>query len=223
MTDLICFDCDGVLIASERLAAETTAECLAEFGVELTTDEVLATLLGKTAKDSAAYIRATFGVELPATYQELYTREVYQRFREQLQPVAGIAQVLEALRLPSCVTSNSGHERLALTLGLTGLAAHFGPRVFSADDVAQGKPAPDLFYFAAQRMGVEAQNCLVIDDSPTGIAGAVAAGARAIGFTGGGHTTPDHADQLMAAGAFCTVATAQDLIPLLCADPIPAQ
>jgi len=132
-------------------------------------------------------------------------------------------EVLTALRRPCCVTSNSGHDRLSLTLALTGLAEHFGPHVFSAEDVAKGKPSPDLFYFAAKRMGVEVTRCLVIDDSPTGIEGAVAAGAQAIGFTGGGHTTSDHIDRLMAAGACCTVASTRDLMPLICGDDIPLQ
>jgi HAD superfamily hydrolase (TIGR01509 family) len=223
MTDLICFDCDGVLIASELLAAETTVDCLSELGVALTRDEVFATLTGKSAVDANAYIRKTCGIDLPDTYQAHYNALLYQRFREWLRPVAGITQVLAALRLPSCVTSNSGHDRLALTLELTGLADHFGPRVFSSEDVAQPKPAPDLFHFAAERMEVEARHCMVIDDSPTGIAGAVAAGAHAIGFTGGGYTTADHADRLMAAGACCTVATAQDLMPLLCGQTVPAR
>ncbi len=213
MTELICFDCDGVLVDSEPLAAQTTADCLSEHGIGMTQAEALALFTGKSAEAGRQIIRDTYGIELPRAFHARYDRLLFQRFRDRLQPVPGMAEALAALRLPSCVTSNSGHARLTLSLNVTGLAAHFGPRVFSAEDVARGKPAPDLFFHAARRLGVDVRRCLVIDDSPSGIAGAVAAGARAIGFTGGCHTGPDHAARLKEARAFCTVRSAQELIP----------
>lgn len=212
--ELICFDCDGVLVDSELLASQVMAACLAEFGVDLTPDEIVTLFTGKSAADAKALIHDTFGVDLPASYQARYDRLLFESFRERLQPVPGIAGTLAQLQRPSCVTSNSGHARLALTLDVTGLAGHFGPHVFSAEDVARGKPAPDLFFLAARRMGVDVQRCLVIDDSVAGIAGAVAAGARAIGFAGGAHIGPGHAARLEEAGACCVVDTAQELIAL---------
>ncbi|MDY6859660.1 MAG: HAD-IA family hydrolase [Pseudomonadota bacterium] len=217
-TDLICFDCDGVLVDSELLAAQTTAECLSELGINLTLPEAAALFTGKSAAAGQQIIRDTYGVDLPATYFARFDLLLFQRFRQQLKPVPGIADVLAALRLPSCVTSNSGKARLALTLGLTGLAEHFGYRVFSAEDVSRGKPAPDLFFLAANRLGADVRRCLVIDDSVTGVTGAVAAGARAVGFTGAGHVEQDHAARLKDAGASCVVNSAQELAAFLHAE-----
>ncbi|AJE47836.1 HAD family hydrolase [Celeribacter indicus] len=215
MTDLICFDCDGVLVDSEVLATRTTVDCLAELGIALSPAEAAALFTGKSAEAAHRALRDACGIALPATYQARFDRLLFRRFREELTPVPGIAELLARLHLPSCVTSNSGHARLALALRLTGLAGHFGSRVFSAADVAHGKPAPDLFHFAAGRLGADPRRCLVIDDSVSGIAGAVAAGARAIGFTGGSHSGPDHAARLRDAGAARVVGSAQELTALL--------
>ena len=112
----------------------------------------------------------------------------------------GIHSVVRALTGPRCVASGSAPERLRHSLGLTGLLPHFDPHIFSATQVARGKPAPDLFLFAAQRMQAATDACLVIEDSVAGVQAAVAAGMRVIGFTGGSHCRPDHADRLRAAG-----------------------
>ncbi|WP_375264166.1 HAD family hydrolase [Palleronia sp.] len=142
MTDLICFDCDGVLVDSELLAAQTTVDYLAELGIQVTRAEASALFTGKTAEAAREIIRNTYQVDLTARHTARFDLLLFQRFRARLRPMSGIADVLAALRIPSCVTSNSGHARLALALGLTGLADHSECRVFSGEDVAQGKPAP---------------------------------------------------------------------------------
>ncbi|MCA0920418.1 HAD family hydrolase [Pseudooceanicola nanhaiensis] len=215
MTELICFDCDGVLVDSEVIATRTLVNCFAAMGVTTSVAEAGALFTGKSAEATRSIAQDRFGLELTPAFYALYDRLLYQRFRGQLRPVPGIAEVIAALSLPHCVTSNSGHARLELSLGLTGLARCFRDRVFSAEDVARGKPAPDLFFHAAARMGTDASRCTVIDDSVSGIAGAVAAGARAIGFTGGSHVDAGHAARLREAGACCIADSAAALAGLL--------
>lgn len=215
MTDLICFDCDGVLVDSEWLATETMVECLSSLGVKLSIAEASEMFTGKSAAHARDILRQELGVDLSPSMEARYDDLLLQRFHHQLRAVSGIRAVLSGLEVPSCVTSNSGHRRLALSLRLTGLAEHFGNNVFSAEDVAEGKPAPDLFYFAAARLGADVRRCTVIDDSVSGISGAVAAGAYAIGFTGGSHCGPESAATLLAAGASFVVGSAQELADYL--------
>ncbi|MGI3169060.1 HAD family hydrolase [Pseudooceanicola sp. C21-150M6] len=208
---LICFDCDGVLVDSEPLAAQCMADLLATHGIAMSWQEASRLFTGKSQDSARAEIRAAFGVDLAPEDLSRSDADLFRRLQTSLQPVQGIEQVLGSMTGPVCVTSNSNHRRLEISLGHTGLAGYFGKSVFSAEDVAQGKPAPDLFHFAARSMGTVAAACLVIDDSVSGIAGAVAAGARAIGFMGGGHITPGHDEALIAAGASTIAETARDL------------
>ena len=196
---LVVFDCDGVLIDSEVLACGTAAETMTEFGYAITLDEYLQ-FVGRSARDIRGELEARFGPMPP----ELPVRErtrLFARFTAELQAMPGAAEAIGGLGLPVCVASSSDHERLAHTLGLTGLLDLFRPNVFSATEVARGKPAPDLFLHAASRMGVAPAGCLVVEDSAAGVTAAVAAGMRAVGFVGGSHCGPAHADRLRAAGA----------------------
>ncbi|OIQ73644.1 6-phosphogluconate phosphatase [mine drainage metagenome] len=115
------------------------------------------------------------------TYQHLY-REAYVR---ELQPVDGIIEALDEIKLPTCVASSGSHEKTKLTLGLTGLWPHFAGRIFSASEVKHGKPAPDLFLHAASVLGHEAVQCVVVEDSAPGVQGALAAGMKVIAYAGG--------------------------------------
>ncbi len=196
---LVIFDCDGVLIDSEVLACRTAAETLAEFGFAITLDEYLA-FVGRSARDIRAMLEARFG-PLPAELSTTERARLFQRFEAELRPMPGAQAAVAGLALPVCVASSSDHDRLRLTLALTGLHGLFAPAIFSATEVARGKPAPDLFLHAAGRMGVAPAACLVIEDSPAGVAAAVAAGMWAVGFTGGSHCRPRHGEQLLAAGA----------------------
>lgn len=217
MTDAIFFDCDGVLVDSEPLSAQTTADLLARKGLHMTWQEANSYFTGKSMADAILLLRDEFGLVMDPSYAKDHETLLFHRFHEGLRPILGIADLLARLPQPVCVTSNSTHRRLAVSLSLTGLDGFFPDRVFSAEDVARGKPAPDLFFFAARRMGVSVDRCLVIDDSPSGIRGAVSAGARAIGFTGGSHITPGHADRLIEAGAQTTVNSIPALSTLLTA------
>lgn len=127
------------------------------------------------------------GKPLPATFLPELAHQVRETFRSQLKPIAGIAAVLAELQLPYCVASSSDLERVKFSLELTGLAASFGQRLFTAQMVEHGKPAPDLFLFAAGKMGAEPRRTLVIEDSVSGVMAAKAAGMKVWGFVGGAH------------------------------------
>ncbi|MGV3551632.1 HAD family hydrolase [Rhizobium sp.] len=197
---LMIFDCDGVLVDSEPLAAIAYVRVYARHGLAITTD-IIAQCVGMKQADIFARIEQLTGHAFPQDHADDIWAETRAVFTEQLQPVPGIADFLTRLDAPRCVASSSSVERILHSLTLTGLLGQFGDAIFSSSMVSRGKPAPDLFLFAAEKMGFEPANCVVIEDSPFGVQGAVAAGMTVVGFTGGGHTTPQHGAQLRAAGA----------------------
>ncbi|MBZ6075985.1 HAD family hydrolase [Microvirga puerhi] len=197
---LLVFDCDGVLVDSEPLACRIDAEFLTELGFPYTAQEITTQFVGVSLKDMMARIEAAHGRRLPDDFGERLNRTLFTRFETELQPIADIREAILALPHPRCVASSSTHDRIALSLRVTGLADLFA-NVFSASEVARGKPAPDLFLHAAARVGYAPDQCLVIEDSPAGVRAACAAGMRVIGFVGGGHCGPAHADKLRDAGA----------------------
>lgn len=204
MIDLVIFDCDGVLVDSEILAAQVTCQTLHAIGLAMSVEDVISSLVGLDAAASRLKLEEIHGVPLPVDFDEIIAKRLDQAFNTQLQPIAGIVDLLRGLDRPYCVASNSGHERLRCTFAATGLAPLVEGRVFSADDVARGKPAPDLFLHAARTMGgIPPERCLVIEDSITGVTAARAAGMRVVGFCGGGHILPGHDQRLLALGADC--------------------
>lgn len=204
VTDLVIFDCDGVLVDSEPLSVKATVIALAEYGVQLDVQQVLRSLTGLTFTAAVAKVRRDYGVELPVGYARRHAQLVDQMFRQELRPMAGVRQTLGDLGergIPFCVASNSSQARLALTFKVTGLGPFFEGRVFSGEDVKEGKPAPDLFLHAAASCGVSPRHCLVVEDSPVGVTAAVKAGMPVIGFAGGGHASPALCERLLQAGA----------------------
>ena len=183
--ELVIFDCDGVLIDSERLAVKVDVLVFRDLGWPLSEAEVIGRFVGRSERDTQAAIEAHLGRELPADWLERY-RPLYENaFAAELAPVAGVVEALERIKLPSCVASSGTHDHLRYTLGLTGLYERFEGRIFSADDVARGKPAPDLFLHAAEQMRVTPARCVVIEDSRPGVDAARAAGMRVLAFAGG--------------------------------------
>ncbi|MBJ6640210.1 HAD-IA family hydrolase [Streptomyces sp. DHE7-1] len=179
------FDCDGVLVDIERLAVRLQIALGAEFGWPLTTDEVVERFIGRSKESIIGQLTERLGAETAG----LWWSRLIQRHREAvdlgLDPVDGLPEALAALTVPTCVASSGSHEKMRHTLGRTGLYDFFAGRIYSASEVARGKPAPDLFLYAARRMGVDPAACAVVEDSAPGVAAARAAGMRAFGYAGG--------------------------------------
>ena len=199
--DLILFDCDGVLVDSEIVSFEVEAEALAEHGIDVTAHDLLGRFLGTSSAAMFATLEREQGVSLPAGFAERTLQRCLTAFDGRLRPIPGIADLLTGLPGPRCVASSSDPPRIRHCLALTGILHHFEPHIFSATQVARGKPAPDLFLFAAGQMGARPERCLVIEDSVAGVTAARAAGMTVLGFTGGGHCLDGHAERLREAGA----------------------
>jgi len=161
--------------------------------------------------DVLALAEGVLGRKVPEELGQAYGRRLLDRLRRELKPVAGVKAAVAALPYRRCVASSSSFERIHLSLDVTGLAPLFDGHIFSATQVAHGKPAPDLHLFAARTMGVAPDRCVVVEDSPLGVTAAVAAGMTAVGFTGAGHATVDLAPRLTAAGARCVLASMREL------------
>lgn len=181
---LVIFDCDGVLIDSERLAVKVDMLVLRELGWPMSETEVIERFVGVSDSDTQAAIEAHLGRKLPAGWDERFKPLYEEAFAAELAPVTGVLDALDRIDLPTCVASSGTHEYLRHMLGLTGLYPRFAGRIFSAEDVARGKPAPDLFLHAAAGMAAEPANCVVVEDSRSGVEAARAAGMRALAFAG---------------------------------------
>lgn len=184
--DLIIFDCDGVLVDSELLSCRCLSEVLADFGFELDVEQALELFLGRSTAAIGEYYRER-GHILPDDFLSRLKSRVLETFAGALQPIPGVGAVLSDLKTPGCVASSSDLDRVALSLKVTGLAPHFGDRLYTAQMVRHGKPAPDLFLHAARKMQVDPARTLVIEDSVSGVQAGKAAGMTVWGFVGGSH------------------------------------
>jgi HAD superfamily hydrolase (TIGR01509 family) len=183
--DLVIFDCDGVLIDSERIAVRIDAIVLERLGWPLSEAEIIERFVGRSEAYMTGEIEAAIGRSLPAGWEGEFTPLYREALEAELAPVDGIVDALDRISTPTCVASSSTHERLRFTLGLTGLLERFDGRIFSSTDVANGKPAPDLFLHAAGTLGVAPARCAVVEDSFYGVEAARAAGMPAFGYAGG--------------------------------------
>ncbi|MBA2465124.1 MAG: HAD-IA family hydrolase [Nocardioidaceae bacterium] len=211
MPDLVLFDCDGVLVDSERLTVGVEARVLTALGWPMTAEEVVSRWMGRSSAAQLLEIADRLGAEAASTYDELSTRDVHAAFDQHLRAVAGVETVLDHLDregVATCVASSGTPDRIRRTLRITGLWDRFEGRVFSAVEVPQGKPAPDLFLHAASGMAVRPSRCAVVEDSVYGVRAAVAAGMPAYGYAGGLTSGAD----LAAAGA-TTFEEMRDLVP----------
>lgn len=208
---MIIFDCDGVLIDSEIISNAADAEAFTALGFPITAREMIARFIGRPKREIWAEVEREMGRPLPEGLIERIEADIKRRYREELAAIPGVAAAIEAVGGPRCVASSSEMSKLRLALEVTGLMPLFDPHVFSASQVARGKPAPDLFLFAAQTMAVTPAECLVVEDSQAGVIAARAAGMRVIGFTGGSHSFDGHGEGLLAAGAERTIAHMDEL------------
>lgn len=203
----VIFDLDGCLVDSETMSLETLAETMREEGVTASFDELRQRFLGVTIQTVCAHVAVASGRPCPEDFATRFETRLLARYPGVLRPVAGVPHLLDdldRLGIATAIATGGSVRRMQATLAAAGLADRFAGRAFSADQVERGKPAPDLFLFAAQALGVEPEACAVMEDSPHGIAGSRAAGMRAIGFVGGGHLRgmrDDHAARLWSAGA----------------------
>ena len=184
--DLIIFDCDGVLVDSEVLSCRCLSEVLAAHGINLGLDQAFDLFLGRSTTAVLEHYQA-MGRSIPEQFSSELRAGVRAAFVSALRPIEGVGSVLERLQIPRCVASSSDVERVSLSLCLTGLAPHFGSKLYTAQMVQRGKPAPDLFLYAAEKMQADPRRTLVIEDSVSGIIAAKAAGMTAWGFVGGSH------------------------------------
>ena len=207
---LTIFDCDGVLVDSELIALGELSARMSELGASMTIPECLDAFMGMHNADIVGAMERRLGRSLPGEGPHLRGRMI-ERFKRDLQPIPGIADALARLAGPLCVASSSDRARIEFTLDLTGLGGHFRGRIFSGTEVAYGKPAPDLFLYAAAAMGAAPSDCVVVEDSVNGVRAGVAAGMPVIGFVGGAHATGDLGDRLRVAGAVGVIALAADL------------
>jgi HAD superfamily hydrolase (TIGR01509 family) len=210
---LVIFDCDGVLVDSEVIAAKVESGILKKAGYEIGPDEMGHRFAGRTWAQIIAQVEEELGHAIPEELLEGAETELDVHLAAEVKAVEGAHDVLDRLDFARCVCSNSSGERLKLTLGKTGLYDRFRPYVFSAIEVRQGhgKPSPDVFLHAAETLEFEPHDTIVVEDTATGIAGAVAAGMRVVGFTGGSHSWPGHGEMLMDAGALTVVRRHADL------------
>jgi HAD superfamily hydrolase (TIGR01509 family) len=199
--DLVIFDCDGVLVDSEVISCRVHAEMLTRHGYPISAEQVAVRFLGRSAQQARREIEAELGRALPDDLEVELKAELYRSFAAKLQPIAFVAQALDAIAQPVCVASSGSPERIQASLSGVGLYGRFAPHIFSADHVVNGKPAPDLFLHAAERMQAQPSRCVVVEDSLPGVIGAVAAGMIVLGFHGGSHCAPPHAAALRNAGA----------------------
>lgn len=189
--DLIIFDCDGVLIDSEIMSSETLISLLDPLGVSISHDFVQRHFLGRSFAKVAETVLHDFGVVLPQEFESTYRTSLLEAFETGLVPTDGIVSVLEALTTPFCVATSSSPERARRSLEIVGLAKYFDQCVFTASQVRNGKPAPDLFLFAAEKFRTEPKKCLVIEDSFPGIKAAEAAGMDVWRYVGGSHLSSE--------------------------------
>lgn len=209
---LVIFDCDGVLVDSEILVVEIEAGLLTEAGFPLTSQEIVEQYVGLSYPAMMEDIGARFGRPVPEALSDKVQRTALDRLAVDLEAVPGMHDLLAVLNPARCVASSSDLDRITMSLAVSGLAHHFDPgAIFSAQMVKRPKPAPDLFELAARRMGWEPPNCLVIEDSTYGVAGALAAGMTVVGLVAGGHAGPRLADRLFEAGAAEVFDSAEDL------------
>ena len=213
--DLIIFDCDGVLVDSEVISCRVHADVLTRYGYPISAEAVHQRFLGRTARDATAEVERELGRPLAETYELERRTTLLAALAETVEAIPHLHDALDAIDARICVASSAAHEKIFTTLSRTGLYMRFAPNIFSGTQVSNGKPAPDLFLFAARQMAALPARCMVIEDSVPGVTGALAAGMTVLGFHGGSHCRPGDGEALRAAGAMVTFDDMRQLPGLL--------
>ncbi len=207
--DLVIFDCDGVLVDSERIANAVFAKILEEeCGLQFSLEQMFDRFVGRSQAQCMQIVEELTGETPPSGLWCRYKQEINLELKNKVEAVNGIESVLQDIDLPYCVASSGSHDKMKITLGNTGLAKYFNANIFSSSEVAHGKPHPDIYLHAAESMGVtEPTRCLVIEDSPVGVRGAIAASMTVFGYS-----ELVKADKLYAEGAHLTFDKMENLI-----------
>lgn len=219
--DVVLFDCDGVLVDSEPISLATLVDVLDHYGAPLDLAEVAARFTGRSSAAPIEHIRIETGRDITAEFKPFFYERLFARYDVELQKTDDIEDVLTALshrNIAFCISSSSSVQRLERTMAVTGLGHWFGTDIYSADFVKNGKPAPDLFLYAADKMGFRPEQAVVIEDSVAGVKAAVAAGMTCIGYVGGGHYVEDRkiaAARLYEAGADVVFDGMRDIAALI--------
>jgi len=202
--DLVIFDCDGVLVDSEVISSRAHAETLTRHGYPITPEQVLERFLGVSDREARQTIETEICRKLPDDFEAQMKQAALRRYADDLPTIPHVGAAIAAIGLPKCVASSGTPDKIRHGLTCAGLYDLLAPSIFSASQVERGKPAPDLFLFAAAQMRTAPARCIVIEDSIPGITGALAAGMTVLGFHGGSHCRPDYDQTLRAAGAALT-------------------
>nr|ACN18077.1 putative phosphatase YieH [uncultured bacterium BLR5] len=210
--DLVIFDCDGVLVDSELLTNTVFRDMLIDLGATVSLEDMFERFVGHSMAHCLELTRDLLGRDPPDDFVTDYRNRCLQVLKDHLQPVPGIKLALSQIELPMCVASSGDHDKMRTTLGLTGLLDHFEDRLFSVTQVARGKPAPDVFLFAASSMGLSPERAAVVEDTPVGVVAGIAAGMKVFGYAG---RTPRQ--RLLSAGA-SVVFDDMSILPALLAD-----
>jgi HAD superfamily hydrolase (TIGR01509 family) len=213
--DAVIFDCDGVLIDSEIVVCRIAAEELTKLGYAISTEQVIERFAGRPDHEMRAEIEQDWGRPIPGAYRDNVNARTVQAYGTELKIMPGVKEALGSITLPVAVASSSFPEKLRLGLEAVGIYERLMPNVISGTAVAQGKPEPDIFIFAAGWLKTSPKRCVVVEDSVPGTRSAKRAGMHVFGFTGGAHCMPDHADKLREAGAELTFAEMTSLPMLL--------
>ena len=215
--DLVIFDCDGVLIRTEQHCWAADSAAFTAVGIPMTEEEVALRWTGIAFKDMYRTLELEHGITLPADFHDGIAQTVRAACVAAGPDLAvpGVHAAVAAIAQRKCVASSSGPDWLERYISQIGLWSAFAPNVFSAVEVAHGKPAPDLFLHAARKMGVDPARCIVIEDSVPGVTGAAAAGMRVLGFTQTAWDPATHGARLRAVGATTTFDDMRDLPGLI--------
>lgn len=179
----IIFDCDGVLVDSESIAIGVLVDMGNELGANINFKEALVTLKGKSLNSCMAYISGLSGKQLPETFEKDYRVKTFKKFKKEIQPIKGIEKVLKNLKIPFCTASSGPENKIRINLEVTGLLPFFGDNIFSCYTIQKWKPEPDVFLWAAKTMGFQPEECLVVEDSTSGVKAALAGGFDVFGYT----------------------------------------
>ncbi len=204
----LIYDFDGVIGDSEALANMVLAETITRLGHPTTLEGALHRYMGKRWSEVIALIESDLGRALPHSFADDLKLATLERFRADLREVQGASSFIRHFNhIPRCIASSSSLDRLHTCLQILGLANEFGSHIYSADMVERGKPHPDIFLLAAHKLKIQPSDCIVIEDSSSGVSAGVAAGMMVVGLCAGSHLQPGHAQRLAAAGASFTAST----------------